>query len=156
MVQLLVNQTVSQGSGGVRINLKLTGQDKNCRNDKLFETGLSNSQRNIRSLEENRAISKLAYFLVLEILRRTPATGVLEGKLITRLVNDAGAFMKEGDKIIINMTIRSHQTGLLLPREGIFVGAIENNIGRKLLLVDFGEAGKEYVFDHEVEAQMAN
>ena len=110
---------------------------------------------NIRSVEENRAISNLAYFLVLEILRRTSATGVLEGKLITKLVNDGGAFMKEGDKIIINMTIRSHQTGLLLPREGIFVGAIEN-IGRTLLLVDFGEAGKEYVFDHEVETQMAN
>jgi hypothetical protein len=110
---------------------------------------------NIRSLEEIQVISNLAHFLVLEILTRMPATGLLEGKLITKLVNDEGAFMKEGDKIIINMTIRSHRTGLLLPREGIFVGAIEN-IGRTLLLVDFGEAGKEYVFDHEVETQMAN
>jgi hypothetical protein len=93
---------------------------------------------NIRSLEEIQVISNLAHFLVLEILTRMPATGLLEGKLITKLVNDAGAYMKEGDKIIINMTIRSHRTGLLLPREGIFVGAIEN-IGRTLLLVDFGE-----------------
>ncbi len=60
--------------------------------------------------------------------------------------------MKQGDKIRISTTIRSHQTGLLLPREGIFIGAIEN-IGRTLLLVDFGKAGKQYIFDHEVETQ---
>ena len=60
--------------------------------------------------------------------------------------------MKQGDKIIISKTIRSNQTGLLLPREGIFLGTIEN-IGRTLLLVDFGKAGKQYIFDHEVETQ---
>ena len=63
--------------------------------------------------------------------------------------------MKQGEKIRISKTIRSHQTGLLLPREGIFLGAIEN-IGRTLLLVDFGEAGKEYVLEHEVETQREN
>ncbi len=63
--------------------------------------------------------------------------------------------MKQRDKIRIIKTIRSHQTGLLLPREGIFLGAIEN-IGRTLLLVDFGKAGKEYIFDHEVEPQREN
>ena len=63
--------------------------------------------------------------------------------------------MKQGDKIRISKIIRSHQTGLLLPREGIFLGAIEN-IGRTLLLVDFGEAGKEYVLEHEVETQREN
>jgi hypothetical protein len=63
--------------------------------------------------------------------------------------------MKQRDKIRISKTIRSHQTGLLLPREGIFLGAIEN-IGRTLLLVDFGKAGKEYIFDHEVEPQREN
>ncbi len=60
--------------------------------------------------------------------------------------------MIQGDKIRISKTIRSHQTGLLLPREGIFLGAIAN-IGRTLLLVDFGKAGKEYIFDHEIETQ---
>jgi hypothetical protein len=63
-----------------------------------------------------------------------------------------GSVMKQGDKIKISKIIRSHQTGLLLPREGIFLSAIEN-IGRTLLLVDFGEAGKQYIFDHEVETQ---
>ncbi len=47
-----------------------------------------------------------------------------------------GSVMKQGDKIRISKIIRSNQTGLLLPREGIFLGAIEN-IGRTLLLVDF-------------------
>lgn len=68
---------------------------------------------------------------------------------------DVGSVMKQGDKIKINKIIRSHQTGLLLPREGIFLSAIEN-IGRTLLLVDFGEAGKQYIFDHEVETQREN
>ncbi len=68
---------------------------------------------------------------------------------------DVGSVMKQGDKIKINKIIRSHQTGLLLPREGIFLSAIEN-IGRMLLLVDFGEAGKQYIFDHEVETQREN
>ncbi len=63
--------------------------------------------------------------------------------------------MKQGEKIRISKTIRSRQTGLLLPREGIFLGAIES-LGRTLLLVDFGEAGKEYVLDHEVETQREN
>ncbi len=66
-----------------------------------------------------------------------------------------GSVMKQGDKIRISKIIRSHQTGLLRPREGISLSAIEN-IGRTLLLVDFGKAGKEYIFDHEVEAQREN
>ncbi len=68
---------------------------------------------------------------------------------------DVGSVMKQGDKIRISKAIRSHQTGLLLPKEGIFLGTIEN-IGRTLLLVDFGKAGKEYIFDHEVETQKVN
>ena len=68
---------------------------------------------------------------------------------------DVGSVMKQGDKIRISKAIRSHQTGLLLPKEGIFLGTIEN-IGRTLLLVDFGKAGKEYIFDHGVETQKAN
>lgn len=68
---------------------------------------------------------------------------------------DVGSVMKQGDKIKINKIILSHQTGLLQPREGIFLSAIEN-IGRTLLLVDFGEAGKQYIFDHEVETHREN
>jgi len=58
--------------------------------------------------------------------------------------------MKPGEKIRTIMSIRSQRTGLILPREGIFVGAREN-IGRTLILVDFGEAGTEYLLPHEIE-----
>ena len=58
--------------------------------------------------------------------------------------------MKPGKKIRTIMSIRSQRTGLTLPREGIFVGAREN-IGRTLILVDFGEAGTEYLLPHELE-----
>ena len=43
----------------------------------------------------------------------------------------------------------SHKTGTLLPREGTFVRAVEN-LGRKLILVNFGLAGEEYLFPDEV------
>ena len=58
--------------------------------------------------------------------------------------------MKQGEKIRTIMSIRSQRTGLILPREGIFVGARES-IGRTLILVDFGEAGTEYLLPHEIE-----
>jgi hypothetical protein len=58
--------------------------------------------------------------------------------------------MKRGEKIRTIMSIRSQRTGLILPREGIFVGAREN-IGRTLILVDFGEAGTEYLLPHAIE-----
>jgi hypothetical protein len=58
--------------------------------------------------------------------------------------------MKRGEKIRTIMSVRSQRTGLILPREGIFVGAREN-IGRTLILVDFGEAGTEYLLPHEIE-----
>jgi len=45
--------------------------------------------------------------------------------------------------------IRSQKTGLILPREGTFVGAIEN-LGRTLFLVYFRTAGDEYLFPNEV------
>ncbi len=44
---------------------------------------------------------------------------------------------------------------LATERRNLLRRAIEN-IGRTLLLVDFGEAGKEYVLDHEVETQRKN
>jgi hypothetical protein len=58
--------------------------------------------------------------------------------------------MKPGEKIRTIMSLRSQRTGLILPRHGIFVSAREN-IGRTLILVDFGEAGAEYLLPHEIE-----
>jgi hypothetical protein len=47
------------------------------------------------------------------------------------------------------MLIRSQKTGVPWPRQGTFVRYIEN-LGRQLILVDFGSAGKEYLFPTEV------
>ena len=58
--------------------------------------------------------------------------------------------MEPGDKIRTLMSIRSQRTGLTLPRDGIFLNAREN-LGRTLMLVDFGEAGTEYLLPHEIE-----
>ena len=57
--------------------------------------------------------------------------------------------MKTGDSLKTTKVIRSQGTGVLLPRRGTFVRDIEN-LGRKLILVDFGSAGKEYLFPNEV------
>ena len=57
--------------------------------------------------------------------------------------------MKTGDSLKTTTLIRSQKTGVLLPRQGSFVRDIEN-LGRKLILVDFGSAGEEYLFPHEV------
>jgi hypothetical protein len=40
----------------------------------------------------------------------------------------------------------------VLPRQGIFVNAIEN-LGRQLILVDFDRGGLEYLFPNEIMAQ---
>ena len=67
-----------------------------------------------------------------------------------------GAFrkttMKTGDSLKTTKLIRSQKTGVLLPREGTFVRNVEN-LGRKLILVDFGPAGEEYLFLNEVIAE---
>lgn len=39
-----------------------------------------------------------------------------------------------------------------MPREGTFVRADEN-LGRKLILVNFGTAGDEYLFPEEILAE---
>ena len=57
--------------------------------------------------------------------------------------------MNPGDALKTIGPIRSQKTGLTLPREGKFVGAIEN-LGRTLILVNFGNAGDEYLFPNEV------
>lgn len=60
--------------------------------------------------------------------------------------------MKQGDIIRTIGLIRSPRSGSILPREGVFVRFVEN-LGRKLIVVDFGDAGREYLFPHEVESE---
>jgi hypothetical protein len=57
--------------------------------------------------------------------------------------------MRPGDPLKTIKPIRSQKTGVVLPREGTFVRAIEN-LGRSLILVNFGTAGEEYLFPDEV------
>ena len=60
--------------------------------------------------------------------------------------------MRPGDRLKPSRPIRSQKTGTLLPREGTFVRADEN-LGRKLILVNFGTAGDEYLFPEEILAE---
>jgi hypothetical protein len=60
--------------------------------------------------------------------------------------------MSPGDPLKTIKPIRSQKTGVVLPREGTFVRAIEN-LGRSLILVNFGTAGEEYLFPDEVVLQ---
>ena len=57
--------------------------------------------------------------------------------------------MKPGDLLKTSKPIRSQKTGVILPREGTFVRAVEN-LGRQLILVNFGTAGDEYIFPDEI------
>jgi hypothetical protein len=57
--------------------------------------------------------------------------------------------MKPGDPLKTSKPIRSQKTGAMLPREGTFVSAVEN-LGRQLILVNFGPAGNEYIFPDEI------
>ena len=63
--------------------------------------------------------------------------------------------MKTGDPLKTSKPIRSQKTGILLPREGTFVRAIEN-MGRQLILVSFGQAGEEYLFPDEIIMEPSN
>ena len=60
--------------------------------------------------------------------------------------------MSPGEPLKTVKPIRSQKTGVLLPREGTFVRAVEN-LGRNLILVNFGSAGEEYLFPDEVLLQ---
>jgi hypothetical protein len=57
--------------------------------------------------------------------------------------------MNPGDPLKTTKPIRSQKTGTMLPREGTFVRAVEN-MGRQLILVNFGAAGEEYLFPDEI------
>jgi hypothetical protein len=63
--------------------------------------------------------------------------------------------MKLGDPLKTSKPIRSQKTGIMLPREGTFVRAIEN-MGRQLILVSFGPAGEEYLFPDEIITEASN
>ena len=60
--------------------------------------------------------------------------------------------MKAGDVLTTTRPIRSQKTGVVLPRQGIFVSAIEN-LGRQLILVNFDNVGLEYLISNEILAQ---
>ena len=60
--------------------------------------------------------------------------------------------MRPGETIKTTKPIRSHKSGVILPREGTFVRAIEN-LGRTLILVSLGKAGKEYLFPDEIQTE---
>ena len=63
--------------------------------------------------------------------------------------------MRPGDPLRTVKPIRSQKTGSLLPREGTFVSTVEN-LGRRLILVNFGNAGHEYLFPEEVLADSSS
>ena len=60
--------------------------------------------------------------------------------------------MQPGEKLNLTRSIRSAKTGSLLPKEGTLVSVTEN-LGRTLLLVEFGRGHHEYVFENEVELE---
>ena len=63
--------------------------------------------------------------------------------------------MSPGDPLKTSKPIRSQKTGVVLPREGTFVRAVEN-MGRQLILVNFGAAGYEYLFPEEIQPEAAS
>jgi hypothetical protein len=67
----------------------------------------------------------------------------------TALSDTTEGTMSPGDSLKTVKPIRSQKTGVLLPRQGTFVRAVEN-LGRNLILVNFGTAGEEYLFPDEV------
>jgi len=58
--------------------------------------------------------------------------------------------MSPGEAVKTTKPIRSQKTGVMLPREGTIVSAVEN-LGRNLILVSFGQAGEEYLFPDEIQ-----
>jgi hypothetical protein len=63
--------------------------------------------------------------------------------------------MSPGDPLKTSKPIRSQKTGVVLPREGTFVRAVEN-MGRQLILVNCGPAGYEYLFPEEILPEAAS
>ena len=61
--------------------------------------------------------------------------------------------MNPGDFIETSKPIRSQKTGIVLPRQGTYISAIEN-LGRKMFLVNFGGAGEKYLFANEISTDL--
>jgi len=76
-------------------------------------------------------------------------------KVLARYLLLLSTTMKTGKSLKTTKLIRSQKTGVFLPRQGTFVRDIEN-LGRKLILVDFGSAGEDYLFPNEVFDETRN
>ena len=63
--------------------------------------------------------------------------------------------METGVKLNVIKPIRSSKTGMFLRREGTLVSVTEN-LGRTLLLVEFEDGQREYLFEYEVEFETDN
>ncbi len=57
--------------------------------------------------------------------------------------------MKAGELIKTTRPVRSQKTGVVLPREGTIISTTEN-LGRTLVLVNFGQGREEYLFPDEI------
>ena len=76
-------------------------------------------------------------------------------KVLARNLLFHSTTLKTGDSLKTTKLIRSQKTGILLRRQATFVRDIEN-LGRKLILVDFGSAAEEYLFPNEVLDETRN
>jgi len=72
-----------------------------------------------------------------------------------KLQQETRTIMRPGETLSTTKSIRSQKTGGILPREGTFINSIEN-LGRTLILVDFGPAGIEYLFPDEIRSENEN
>jgi len=63
--------------------------------------------------------------------------------------------MAPGDLLKTVKPIRSQKTGVLLPREGTFVRMVEN-MGRQLILGNFGQVGYADLFSDEISPEPVN
>ncbi len=91
-----------------------------------------------------RAVKDKGAMPIIKIRRRREAK-----KSKANMGNSEQETLRPGDLLKVVKPIRSQKTGVFLPREGTFVRAVEN-MGRKLILVNFGPAGEEYLFPDEV------
>jgi hypothetical protein len=100
-----------------------------------------------RLKDERRAAWETSKVAVVKVKRRRGTNNSRTAASHTAEVN-----MNPGEPLKTVKPIRSQKTGVLLPREGTFVRAVEN-LGRSLILVNFGSAGEEYLFPDEVLLQ---
>jgi hypothetical protein len=83
------------------------------------------------------------------ISRRRSLEGIVAVLEFCAVIGEKEVHVNPGDLLKTTRAIRSTRTGNILPREATFVRAVEN-LGRQLILVNFGSAGEEYLFPHEI------